>query len=81
MAWASLVAQLVKDPPAMQETCVPPQGWEDSLEKGMTTTPEFWPGEFQGLYKESNTTERLSLHFTYKNKVFLGYFLMSVENL
>ena len=65
----------------MQETWVRTLGWEATLEKGKATTPEFWPGEFQGLYKESNTTERLSLHFTYKNKVFLGYFLMSVENL
>ena len=31
---ASLVAQLVKNPPAMQETPVRSLGWEDSLEKG-----------------------------------------------
>ena len=31
---ASLVAQLVKNPPAMQETPVPSLGWEDLLEKG-----------------------------------------------
>ena len=35
--WASLVAQLVKDPPAMQETWVPSLGWEDPLEKGKAT--------------------------------------------
>ena len=35
--WASLVAQSVKYPPAMQETWVPPLGWEDLLEKRMTT--------------------------------------------
>ena len=34
---ASLVAQTVKNPPAMQETCVPSLGWEDPLEKEMTT--------------------------------------------
>ena len=33
-SWASLVAQLVKNPPAMQETSVPSLGWEDLLEKG-----------------------------------------------
>ena len=33
----SLVAQLVKNPPAMQETWVPSLGWEDSLEKGKAT--------------------------------------------
>ena len=32
--WASLVAQLVKNPPAMQETWVRSLGWEDPLEKG-----------------------------------------------
>ena len=31
---ASLVAQLVKNLPAMQETCVQYLGWEDPLEKG-----------------------------------------------
>ena len=36
-SWASLVAQLVKNLPAMQETWVPSLGWEDSLEKGMAT--------------------------------------------
>ena len=30
----SLVAQLVKNPPAMQETWVRSLGWEDPLEKG-----------------------------------------------
>ena len=34
---ASLVAQLVKNLPAMQETPVQFLGWEDPLEKGMPT--------------------------------------------
>ena len=34
---ASLVAQLVKNLPAMQETRVRSLGWEDSLEKEMAT--------------------------------------------
>ena len=33
-SWASLVAQLVKNPPARQETWVQSLGWEDPLEKG-----------------------------------------------
>ena len=33
-AWASLIAQLVKNPPAMQEMLVQFLGWEDPLEKG-----------------------------------------------
>ena len=35
--WTSLVAQLVKNPPAMQETRVQSLGWEDPLEKEMAT--------------------------------------------
>ena len=34
---ASLVAQMVNNLPAMQETWVLPLGWEDTLEKGMGT--------------------------------------------
>ena len=34
---ASLVAQLVKNPPAMQETWVRSLGWEDLLEKRKAT--------------------------------------------
>ena len=36
-SWASLLAQLVKNPPAMQEIQVQSLGWEDSLEKGTAT--------------------------------------------
>ena len=46
-SWAPLVAQLVKNLPAMWETWVQSLGWEDPLEKG--STPVFWPGEFHGL--------------------------------
>ena len=35
--WASLVAQLIKSPPAMQETPVRFLGQEDLLEKGQAT--------------------------------------------
>ena len=36
-SWASLVAQMVKNPSAMQETWVQSLGWEDPLEEGMAT--------------------------------------------
>jgi len=32
--WAYLIGQLVKNPPARQETLVQFLGWEDPLEKG-----------------------------------------------
>ena len=37
VAGASLIAQLVKNTPAMQETLVRFLGWEDLLEKEMAT--------------------------------------------
>ena len=37
LLWASLVAQMVQNLPAMQETQVQSLGWEDPLEKRMAT--------------------------------------------
>ena len=37
LKWASLVAQTVKNPPAMWKTWVWPPGWEDPLEEGIAT--------------------------------------------
>ena len=70
-SWASLVAQLLKNPPAMWETWVLFLLWEDPMEKGKATNPVFWPGEFHGLcspwgHKESDTTEQLSLHYSFR---------------
>ena len=58
------MAQLVKNPPAKQETWVQSLGWEDVLEEGKTLV--VWPAEFYGLYsplgrKELDTTESVSL--------------------
>ena len=36
-SWASLVTQLVKNPPVGQETWIRYLGWEDPLEKGKAT--------------------------------------------
>ena len=36
-SWASLMALLVKNPPAMPETWVRSLGWEDPLERGKAT--------------------------------------------
>jgi len=60
-SWASLVAQLVKNLPAMHETWVRSLGWKDPQRRERLPTPVFWPGEFHGLYrpwghKESDTT-------------------------
>ena len=48
MTWASLVAQMAKNLPAMQETQVESLGQEDPQEKGMQPNLVFLPGEFHG---------------------------------
>ena len=42
-SWASLVAQVVKNPPATWETWVQSLGWEDPLEKGKATHSSILP--------------------------------------
>ena len=69
-SWASLVAQLVKNPPALWEIWVQSLGWEDLLEKGKATHSSIlaWriPWATRGL-KEWDTTEKLSL-FIYESR-------------
>ena len=45
---ASLVAQLVKNPPAMQETQVPSLGQEDPWRRKWQPTSVFLPGKSHG---------------------------------
>ena len=69
-SWASLVAQLVKNPPAMQETWVQFLGWEKCPGEGKD-----YPLRYSGLENsidsivhgvtESDTTERLSLSLSF----------------
>ena len=47
-SWASLVAQLLKDPPAMWETWVRSLSWEDPWRRERLHTPVFLPGESHG---------------------------------
>jgi len=44
-SWASLVAQMVKKPPAVWETWVRSLGWEDRRRRAWQPTPVFLPGE------------------------------------
>ena len=61
-----LVAQLVKNLPAMQEAWFRTLGWENPLEKGKATRSSILAWKFHGLYspwscKESHMTDWLSL--------------------
>ena len=64
-SWASLVAQLIENPPTIRETWVRSLGWEDPLEKGKATHSSIlaWriPWNSPWGCKESDTTERLLL--------------------
>ena len=65
---ASLVAQLIKNPPTMQKTWVPSLGWEDSLEKGKATHSSIlawripWTIQSMGL---QSWTQLSDFHFTF----------------
>ena len=71
-SWASLVAQMVKNLPAMQENWVWSLGWDDPLEEAWQRTPVFLPGESRRQRslvgyspwgcKEWNMTEWLSIY-------------------
>ena len=68
---ASLVAQTVKNPPAMRETWVQSLGGEDPWRRAGQPTPVFLPGESHGQrslvgygpwgHRELDATERVSI--------------------
>ena len=71
---ASLMTQIVKNLPTMQETQLQSLGREDPLEKEMATHSVFLPGELRGQRslksyspwgrKQVDMTERLTLHIS-----------------
>ena len=56
---ASLVAKLVKNPPATRESWVQSLGWKVPGRRERLPTPVFWPREFHGLYSPWGHTEFL----------------------
>ena len=65
--WASLVAQLVKNSPAMWETWLRSLGWEDPLEKGKATHCSIlaWRIPWITVHGVAKSQTRLSdFHFT-----------------
>ena len=74
----SLVAQTIKNLPAMQETWVQSLGWEDPLEKDMATHPSTvtwripWteePGELQSTGSQKSRTRLSSKHFHFQRVI------------
>ena len=74
-SWSSLVAQMVKNLPAMWETQVPSLGWEDPLENGNgyplqysglenSTDRGAWQATVHGVSK--SLTQLSNFHFHYK---------------
>ena len=72
-----MVAQMVKNLPAMLETQVPSLGWEDPLEKGMATHSSIltwrtrWteePGGLQSIGSQKSQTrlKRLSMYVYFR---------------
>ena len=61
-SWASLVAQLVQNLPAMWETL----RWENPWRREQLPTPVFWPGKFHGLYGVAKSRVRLSLSLCFQ---------------
>ena len=56
---ASLVAQLIKNLPAMRETWVQSLGWDDPLEKGKTTHSSILAWRIRGLYSPRPWSRRV----------------------
>ena len=67
-SWASLVAQLVKNPPAMWETWLQSLGWEDPLEKRKATHSSIlaWriPWTVHGVAKSWTWLSNFHFHFS-----------------
>ena len=71
---AFLLAQMVKNPPRMQETSVQLLGWEDPLKKGIAAHSSIlawrilWTeesGKLQPTGSQRDTTERLTLSLSF----------------
>ena len=74
-----MVAQTVKNLPAVQETSVQSLGWKDPLEKEMATTPVFLPEESHGQRSLVGSSSWDSKSWMWlSNYLFLEPFIKSV---
>ena len=78
--WASLVAQMVKNPPAMQETWVQSLGWEDPLEEGMATHSSILIWRIPMIFLLSKGLSRVFFNTIVQNHQFIRAQLSSQSN-
>ena len=79
-AWASLVTQTVKSPPAMEDTWVWSLGWEECLEKGMATHSNIldWQNSMdRGAWPA--TAHRVAKSRTQRSNFFFSFFFFSLS--
>ena len=85
-SWASLVDQLVKHPPAIQEIWVRSLGWEDPLQKGMAIQLQYsclensmdrgaWQATDHGVAKSQTRVSDFHFHFCMKCSLGISNFL------
>ena len=76
-SWASLVAQLVKNPPAMRETWVQYLGGKDPLGKGKATHSSLlaWRIIVHGVAKSRTWLSDFHFHYTLKTHVTYDVFI------
>ena len=85
-SWASLAAQVVKNPPGMQETSVQSLDWKDPLEAGMTTQSSIlawripmdrgaWRATVHGVTKSETQLSNQAQHTTQPMYVYLCIYL------
>ena len=81
ITWASFVAQLIKNPPAMQETWVLSLGWENPLEKGKATHSSIlaWRIPWTTVHGVAKSQTRLSDFHVLPSRHFLPKYLMQIE--
>ena len=60
-SWTSLVAQMIKNPSAMQETWI--QSLKIPWRREQLPTPIFWPGEVHGAAKSQIQLNNFHFHF------------------
>ena len=76
----TLIAQLVKNPPTMQETPVRFLGWEDPLEKGMAPHSSILTWRIHGLYSPQGCRVRCNFHFHFSCEKETSSAILSFSN-